>query len=282
MRLAPATLGLLVALAVAAAPAGAARDLSSVPPGVLNGPALASSGGHFLVHYGNEGTAVAQHVGAVLEAANAIEVGEWGWPAPVDDGDGMVDVYVFGEPGHEGSAHYDSGPRPVAGWMQFAAGESDLVIAHELLHILQYATPGGQPAWFLVEGTAHWAGNRFEAERGGDQSFPPLWANSHYLGVPLECPAASACHNNTPAIGQWAWFEYLAERFDPAIAADVFRRGALEDGTPAGDLRALTAALASAAPTSAACSPTTPLRPRARGGRWRRWRGSSTHGRARR
>lgn len=226
-----------------AGPAQAGRDLGSVPPPVRDGPVMTSSGGHFLVHYGSAGEAAATHLGDVLEAAYATEVGQWSWPAPVDDGDGKVDLYVFDDPTVEGSAHYDAGPRPVTGWLQMPPDASDMVIAHELLHVLQYAVPGVQPAFFLTEGTAHWAGNRFEAERGGSTTFPPLWANSNYLGVPLDCPATSSCHNNTPAIGQWAWFEYLAEHFDPALVVDVFRRGAAEDGTPAGDLRALTAAL---------------------------------------
>jgi hypothetical protein len=179
----------------------------------------------------------------VLEAALARETSEWGWPAPVDDGDGKVDVYAFAQPDIEGAANADPGPRPTSGWLQMSAGESDLVIAHELLHVLQMALPGNPAAAFLTEGTAHWAGNRFAGDRGQLVSIP-LWANANYLGTPLDCPATSPCHDNAgPATAGWAFFEYVAERFGPQAVEDMYQRGQAEDGTPAGDARAVAAAL---------------------------------------
>ena len=100
-----------------------------------DGPTLASASGHFLVHYADP-TPVqsAAHVGEVLEAALARETGEWRWPAPVDDGDGKVDVYLFSQVGIEGAANPDPGPRPASGWMQFGADASDLGFRrHQLL-----------------------------------------------------------------------------------------------------------------------------------------------------
>lgn len=193
---------------------------------VRDGPTIVSSGGHFLVHYADPDTAQgATHIGDVLEAALARETGEWGWPAPVDDGDGKVDVYLFTAPGIEGAANWDPGPRPTSGWIQMGAGESDIVIAHELLHVLQYAIGVPEPAVYLTEGTAHWAGNRFAGDQGELVSVP-LWANSNYLGTPLDCPATSPCHDNAgPATAGWAFFEYLAERFGPPIVADAYTHG---------------------------------------------------------
>ena len=191
-----------------------------------DGPTLASASGHFLVHYADP-TPVqsAAHVGEVLEAALARETGEWGWPAPVDDGDGKVDVYLFPQVGIEGAANPDPGPRPASGWMQFAADASDLVTAHELLHVLQYAIGVDEPPVYLTEGTAHWAGNRFAGDEGQLVSVP-LWANANYLGTPLDCPATSPCHDNAgPATAGWAFFEYLAERFGTQIVADSYTRG---------------------------------------------------------
>ncbi len=73
----------------------------------------------------------------------------------------------------------------------------------------------------------------------------PLWANSNYIGTPLDCPASSPCHNNAgPATAGWAFFEYLAERFGPQVVADAYTRGQADDGTPAGDTRAVAASLA--------------------------------------
>ena len=197
-----------------------------MPQAVRDGPALASPGGHFLVHYADPTTAqTAAHVGDVLEAALARDVGEWGWPAPVDDGDGRVDVYLFTQPDIEGAANPDPGPRPTSGWIQTGADESDIVIAQELLHVLQYAIGVHEPAVYVTEGTAHWAGNRFAGDEGQLVSVP-LWANSNYLGTPLDCPASSPCHNNAgPATAGWAFFEYLAERFGPQIVVDAYTRG---------------------------------------------------------
>lgn len=161
----------------------------------------------------------------MLEAALARETGEWGWPMPVDDGDGKVDVYLFTAPGIEGAANFDPGPRPTTGWIQLGADESDLVIAHELLHVLQYAVPIEQPPVWITEGTAHWAGNRFAGDEGQPVSVP-LWANSNYIGTPLDCPATSPCDDNAgPATIVWAFFEYLSERFGPSIVADAYARG---------------------------------------------------------
>ena len=187
---------------------------------------MVSAGGHFLVHYADPTTAPgAAHVGDVLEAALSRETAEWGWPAPVDDGDGMVDVYLFVQPGIEGAANPDPGPRPTAGWIQAGPDESDLVLAHELLHVLQYAVAGDEPQVYVTEGTAHWAGNRFAADRGALVSVP-LWANANYLGTPLDCPATSPCHDNAgPATAGWAFFEYLAERFGAPVVADAYARG---------------------------------------------------------
>jgi len=197
-----------------------------VPQAVRDGPAVASAGGHFLVHYADPTTAQsAAHAGDVLEAALARETREWGWPAPVDDGDAKVDVYLFTQAGIEGAANPDPGPRPTSGWMQFGDGESDLVMAHELLHVLQYALPVDEPAAYVTEGTAHWAGNRFAGDEGQLVSVP-WWANTNYLGTPLDCPATSPCHDNAgPATAGWAFFEYLAERFGPQAVVDAYTRG---------------------------------------------------------
>ena len=210
----------VLAFLALAAPASA-RNLSSVPQLVRDGPTLASASGHFLVHYADPTSAQsAAHIGEVLEAALARETGEWGWPAPLDDGDGKVDVYLFPQVGIEGAANPDPGPRPASGWMQFGADASDLVMAHELLHVLQYAIGVDEPPVYLTEGTAHWAGNRFAGDEGQLVSVP-LWANANYLGTPLDCPATSPCHDNAgPATAGWAFFEYLAERFGPQIVAD--------------------------------------------------------------
>jgi hypothetical protein len=233
------------------ATASAAHDLRDVPSAVRDGPVLASSGGRFLIHYTTDPASpdattadVAAHLGDVLEAAYAQETGPWGWPLAVDDGDGKVDLYVYTQAGVEGSAHFDPGPRPVAGWLQFDAQAEDLVIAHELLHLLQDAVPGTPAAAFLTEGTAHWAGNRFVGDRPGAIGSIPLWANSNYLGTPLECPATSPCHDNAgPATATWPFFEFLAERFGPQVVADVYGRGQADDGTSGGDARAVAAEL---------------------------------------
>jgi hypothetical protein len=142
---------------------------------------------HFIVHYytlpGADYSTETQagDIAAYAEQAYATETG-WGLPAPLDDGDGHIDIYledlstlpgVIGVAEPDGAFPYsspDSGaillstPDELAGFAT-AEGltpeqESEKTIAHELFHLFQFATwvPTNPADSWLLEASAQWAG----------------------------------------------------------------------------------------------------------------------------
>ena len=224
-RFAIVPLALLASLAVAA-PA-AARDLSDVPPEVRSGPTVVSSGGRFLVHYAASGphaisTARAQALAVYAEDAWRIEVARWGWPAPIPDAGGRLDVYVFAMSDAGRVTPDRPGSQPTSSWMAVdPAYINPVLVSHEFMHMSQNAITAEYQGQVLTEGIGHWAG--FAAV---GSAHPPDWA--------VRDPSRSfGCTGWTSCVdGQWAFFQFLAERYGHALLIDAYRRAAALGGDP--------------------------------------------------
>jgi hypothetical protein len=188
---------------------------------------------HFVIHYTGDLTALdritAQQAAAVAETAEraySAEVTSFGYPAPLDDGDGKIDIWVADLGGPLGFAVHETPGNQSQGYLALdvAGGLDEETIGHELFHLIQYAMFIPDDGW-LLESTAEWMGFRFEG-------FP--------LGIGWSLPApdmsldciGDKCGNQvyeTGGYSRWSFFEYLSERYGGTIIKDVFTRGATLD-----------------------------------------------------
>jgi hypothetical protein len=209
---------------------------------------------HFQIHYtGNpasEDSIVHQQAGDLAghaERAYTTFVNQWGYTAPLDDGDGKIDIYVVDTKPALGFAIADTpAASQTSGYILLDAtsvGMSE-TIAHEVFHLVQAAVWAPMDAW-LMEGTAEWAGFRF-------LNFPAVIGDvslGETLGAPdmsLSC-SGDACGLSDYERGgysRWHFYQYLTERWGGNVVIDIFKKGkALNDVTLTGtDI--LTAALA--------------------------------------
>jgi hypothetical protein len=178
-----------------------------------------------------------------------------GYRAPLNDGDGIFDVYLadlgsrglYGYcttdtrvSGHTGAPAYcvldndyaEFGPVPGP------VGNLQVTAAHEYFHAVQFAYDINEDPW-LMEATATWA---------EDEVFDDVNDNRQYLkGGPLGQPAQPLDHRKGLApYGAWIFFKYLSEHFPadsggmPVIVRDIWD---LATG-PANSRQAIGAALA--------------------------------------
>lgn len=183
----------------------------------------------------------------LFENAYATMVTGWGFPAPRNDGDGRIDVWVqdLSLLGALGFAEQDAPGNTSTGWisMDVTAIGSQAVVAHELMHLIQYATWKPADSW-LLEGTAEWAG--FTAS-----GFKPFGGSIlATVGAPdmsLDCfslacgPAGDAYE--VGGYSRWTFFQYLTERFGTGIVRDAFLQGALSGSPTQTGIDLLSAAL---------------------------------------
>jgi hypothetical protein len=163
------------------------------------------------------------------ERAYATYVTTWGYPPPLDDGDGKVDIWVLDlqttTPGLLAFVAPDFGTNPSTSWMAIDARvvnpeQVQQVVAHELMHVLQVGTWVPADGW-LLEGSAEWGGFAVDGYRGIEGS----------IGKPdmsLDCDGDSCGDDDYEAGGysRWPFFQYLSERFGNTIVRDVFAKGA--------------------------------------------------------
>ena len=219
------------ALAAAlAGPAAAAR-----PNGALYPETLTTT--HFAIHFTGDLPVnpdritfqIAGDLAANAERAYSTLVTDWGYPAPLNDGDGRTDIWVqdLSLVGALGLAAQDAPGNTGTGWITIdvAAAGSQAVIAHELMHLIQYSQWITADAW-LLEGTAEWAGFNVSG-------YSPFGGSIlDTVGAPdmsLDCDG-DACGNDyyeTGGYSRWPFFEYLSDRFGIGLVKDVFARGAL-------------------------------------------------------
>lgn len=193
---------------------------------------------HFVVHF--TGTLIALDRITAQTAADVAQIAEraystlttsYGYPAPLDDGDTKIDIYVhtLGDPSLLGLATPEGSGNQLPGYIELSVGGglTGHVIAHELFHLIQFGIFIPDDGW-LMESTAEWMGFRFDG-------FPTGIGGS--LGAPdmsLDC-IGDMCGGDDYEIGgysRWSFFEYLSERYGGAIVKDVFDDGAtLDDPT---------------------------------------------------
>jgi hypothetical protein len=233
-----------IALSALASSADAARP----PPGKLP---LAVTSEHFAVHYtdaaGNpDAVSVAQAAGAsaIAESAYGTFAGSLGYPPPIDDGNGTVDIYVMALTNAGGDiagvAAPDNTTTPTSsGYIRIppASVGNATVISHELFHVFQYAIRTGEPK-FLSEGTAEWAAYRATGQIGaGDLSAYP-----NELPTTLNCAGST---NPRCPYRRWVFWNYLATRFGDDIVREVYQRvAAMGTKTDDGVLQAIDQATA--------------------------------------
>jgi Family of unknown function (DUF6055) len=228
---------LLVALicvgaGLSAGPAAAVRP----PSGPLTAYPELLTTEHFEIHYTGEiadpanlDRIVQQDAGelaANAERAYSTIVGEWGYPAPLSDGDAKVDIWVQNlNPASTGTVAFvspDTVGNVSTSWMAVdpSVVTSQHVVAHELLHVLQVGTWIPADGW-LLEGAAEWGGFAVDGYAGTDGS----------IGAPdmsLDCDSDSCGDDGyeTGGYSRWPFFQYLSERFGNTFARDVFAKGA--------------------------------------------------------
>lgn len=217
---------------------------------------------HFIVHYYTDAPAGAPaadystetqagDVAAYAERAYALETG-WGFPAPLDDGDGHIDIYLddlssmpgviaYAEP--DGSFPYaspDSGaivmstPDEMAGFATaegLTTQQEELkTVAHELFHLFQYATwvPANQSDGWFFEATAQWAGFSAIGYPSGS-----VVTNVGPPDVALTCRDDLVDHqmcDPDPYVeggySRWAFFQMLANEYGSSFVHNVLVNGA--------------------------------------------------------
>jgi hypothetical protein len=245
--LAALTLILLAGGLTAFVPRAAATDPFPIPP------VATLSSAHFMVHYsGNDQDSTCtnfitqQQAGdllAMFEEAYRQFVGVMGYPGPVDDGDGKVDVSVddFTNVCVPYGTIPPTTPLPYDRWDAIVApngtpGSDDIhlnvttgrtfhIVSHELFHLLEDAIAPGTDQW-LREGTAEWATVRADLASGGDESNTDRTSDC----VGAECGDTDFDKNGYPG---WMLFEYLAERYGDAKVRAVWDQAAISGpGTP--------------------------------------------------
>jgi hypothetical protein len=186
---------------------------------------------HFVIHYTGDLTALdritaqtAGNVAQIAEQAYSALITSYGYPAPLDDGDGKIDIFVLDiGPGVLGAAIPEGSGNQLPGYIELAVGGglTQHVVAHELFHLIQFAIFIPNDGW-LMESTAEWMGFRFEGF--------PLGIDSS-LAAPdmsLDC-IGDKCGNDvyeTNGYSRWTFFEYLNEHYGSTIVKDVFSNGA--------------------------------------------------------
>jgi hypothetical protein len=211
---------------------------------------------HFQVHYDGSPPDGILHqqagdLASSLERAYEVFTGDWGYPAPRNDGDGRVDVYVGPLPEDAlGFAFADAPTTQTSGYIVINSKATEMVdtAAHELFHVIQLGMWAPMQPW-LLEATAEWAAFRFldfpSTLRTADGDEYPLALTLGSSDMSLSC-AGEACGMDDYERGgysRWHFFQWATERFGSSFVKEVFDQGAARNdpGLPAVDL--LSAAL---------------------------------------
>lgn len=242
-----------LAVAFAAGVLPAASSAAIPIPRPLSDQSITTA--HFVIHYytdpstSNYSTETqAGDIAAYAERAYTLETG-WGMPAPLDDGDGHIDIYLVdmsGFPGIIGLAEPDgAAPSPDSGAILLSTPnelegfatqegltpeqEAEKTIAHELFHLFQYATwvPTSQSDGWLLEASAQWAG--FNAI-----GFPTGSAvtNAGPPDIALTCSDTAPNQMCDPDVyiqggySRWAFFQMLANKYGNSFIHNVLVNGA--------------------------------------------------------
>ncbi|MFC6287398.1 MXAN_6640 family putative metalloprotease [Nocardioides sp. GCM10027113] len=172
----------------------------------------------------------------VLKKVWKREVGELGYRRPLRDGDrggnAKFDVYLK-DVGSQGLYGYCA-PEPNQGeWssqgycvldddfarQQFQAPPRQslkVTAAHEFFHAIQFAYDYGEDRW-LMEGTATWVEERVYDDIDDNRQYLPYGQVAR-----PERPLDKFVSSGFGQYGNWAFFEYLTERFGPGIVREIW------------------------------------------------------------
>lgn len=192
---------------------------------------------HFAVHYAPSlGDTAAQSVLATAERAYAAELA-LGFPAPLDDGDGRIDIYIKAilDPDVAGFASPDGAGARSSGSITLDPTNGGLtypVIAHELFHVIQFAS-AAQLNSLIAEATAKWMELRLTG-----------WTNRYwFLPTALDCTPCDLHTSARSPYDRWPFFAYLDDRFGPGILQQIFEKAGTP-GAPTAGLQPVDQALA--------------------------------------
>jgi hypothetical protein len=249
-RLRP-TLAALTLILLAGGLAAFVPRATATDPFPTTGVATLSSD-HFMVHYNRNDQDTCKNFITQEQAGDLLAMFEeayrqfhslMGYPVPVDDGDGKVDVSVddFTDVCVAYGTIPPTTPLPYDRWDAIVApngtpGSDDIhlnaitgrtfhIVSHELFHLMEDAIAPGTDQW-LREGTAEWAAVRADLATGGDETNPDRTLDC----VGAECGDTDFDKNGYPG---WMLFEYLAERYGDAKVRAVWDQAAASaPGTP--------------------------------------------------
>ena len=225
LRRAPTGLAVAVLVALAAAPAQAARNLTGVPANL--GEEAASQ--NFAVHYTSapeDPSAIAPEAAQQLlvnaERALSDSQSRLDLPPPMDDGDGRADVYVYAGASRgpeRGLVKEDSRDDRTSGWIGLppeAAGDI-VAVTHQVVHLQQLGLyrPAGR---VLAEASATWAPYHLYASQFAGLPEPPQF----FPDDPIDCNDADRC--TLPGYNSWRFLELLAQRHGPQIVRALYDR----------------------------------------------------------
>jgi hypothetical protein len=207
-------------LVVASAATAATRPPVPAPVSELAGP-------NFVVHYTTSGGSAADRLtpeGAATILANAETALSWyrsqGYPAPLDDGDGKTDIYVFAVPVGPAAGRDDESVDQTSGYILLTPAANNIyAVAHELFHVIQFGIFAH--SGFFSESSAEWAGQTVYTSTGG--SPPPNWFPDPW--VSLDC-LGDACGDAPGGYRGSIFWEYLSEHHGAGIVREAFEREA--------------------------------------------------------
>lgn len=174
----------------------------------------------------------------VLQRTWAVEVGELGFRRPVRDGrrggDDRLDVYLK-DVGSKGYYGYCAPERRQTGekWIvsgycvlddDFARSQFDarpidslrVTAAHEFFHAVQFAYDYAEDPW-LMEGTATWMEERVADDVDDNRRYLE-YGQLAQPGEPLDVFRP----NGFDQYGNWAFFEYLSQRFGRGVVRRIW------------------------------------------------------------
>jgi hypothetical protein len=237
----------LALFVVAASLAVVVPSANATDPFPTNGVATLSSQ-HFMVHFSRDtapcpaATITQQQAGDLLGMADRAYnfYTALGYTAPVDDGDGLIDISVddlstvcvpygtipMGVP--VPLTRWDGLIEPIAPagagniHLNVATGLTYHIVAHEIFHLFESAVAPNADQW-LREGLAEWAATRADSAVGGVEANPDRTMDC----VGSTCGDSEFDRNGYPG---WMLFEYLAERFGDAKVKTVLDTAAANPG----------------------------------------------------
>lgn len=196
---------------------GAAPALAADRVGIQANVWSSVSSAHFVVHFADGFDAArAQQVGVWADDAYVREVSVLGFPAPKEDDDGKVDIYIddIADPAVSGYGHSDRDVTPaVSGWIELdnTLGVRDQsVVAHELFHVIQFGMILKQFG-IASEATANWAASLVtgvtELTHWGDHSS-------------LDCFGRSC--GDEKGYSRWSFYRFVTDRYGVGIVREMW------------------------------------------------------------